>query len=118
MAHARPYSTSSTRARTRSRGWTVSKRSANSMIPWALSCPPKGHAIERTLTPRLWVGAVNRKADESPLSRSSGQRNIPRFGVSAMEIGDELLHVVRIIRRGIPLTHQNDRLVQGGARTT
>src|ERR1700760_4777755 len=45
------------------------------------------------------------------LSRSSDQRNIPRFGVSAMEIGNELLHVVRISRRGIPLTHQNDRLV-------
>jgi hypothetical protein len=58
----------------------------------------------------------DRKADESRLSRSWGQRNIPRFGVSAMEIGDELLHVVWIMGRGIPLTHQNDRLVQGGAR--
>jgi hypothetical protein len=39
----------------------VSKRSAKSLIPWALSCPPKGHAIERTLTPRVWVGAVTER---------------------------------------------------------
>jgi hypothetical protein len=41
--------------------------------------------------------------------------NIPRVGASAKEIRDELLHVVRVVRGGVPLTHQNDRLVEGGA---
>ena len=40
-----------------------------------------------------------------PLVRSWGQLNVARLGVSAIEIDDELLHAVWIVRDGIELTH-------------
>jgi hypothetical protein len=87
----------------------------------AASCPQlaarktPAHGGQDGYSETVVIPPVSLQCNVIPLRRSRGQLNSPWLGVSAIEIDDELLHVVRVVRGGIELTHQNDRLVQGGA---